>query len=206
MNIEEKLKHFEEASIESAKARSIEIIEEYTLALETIFEEHKSEKQRQAAIQLTLECDNMKLENNKQLSQAQIAIKRELSIKTTELKDKIFVEAGDMLEHYMTTKEYQELLIKYIKEAMDFAQGQEMIIYIDPSDASKKMNLTQATGADLTISEYSFHGGIRAIITERQILIDHSFATKLSEVKEQFSLRLEEAKESFKKKGGTIHG
>lgn len=206
MNIEEKLKHFEEASIESAKARSIEIIEEYTAALDTIFEEHKEQKNRQAQIQLKLECDNMKLENNKKLSQEQISIKRDLSVKMTELKDKIFVEVGDMLEHYMTTKEYQELLIKYIKDALTFAQGQEMIIYIDPSDAGKKVALTRVTGADLTISEYSFSGGIRAIITEKHILIDHSFATKLSEAKEQFSLKVEEAKESFKRKGGPIYG
>jgi len=206
LNIEEKLKHFEEASIESAKARSIEIIQEYTAALETIFKEHKEQKTRQAQIQLKLECDNMKLENNKRLSQEQISIKRDLSVKTTELKDKIFVEVGDMLEHYMTTKEYQELLVKYIKKALEFAQDQEMIIYIDPSDAGKKVALTQATGADLTISQYSFSGGIRAIITEKHILMDYSFATRLTEAKEQFSLKLEEAKESFKTKGGSIHG
>lgn len=206
MNIEEKLKHFEEASIESAKTRSVQIIEEYTAALETIFEEHKEKKNRQAQIQIKLECDNMKLENNKQLSQEQISIKRDLSVKTAELKNKIFVEVDDMLERFMTTKEYLELLINYIKDALAFAQGQNMVIYIDPSDADKKMALALATGADLTISEYSFNGGIRAIITEKHILIDNSFATKITDVKDQFSLRLEEAKESFKFKGGSIHG
>jgi len=206
LNIEEKLKHFEEASIESAKARSIEMIEEYTAALETIFDEHKEQKNRQAQIQLKLECDNMKLANNKQLSQEQIGIRRDLSVKANEIKDKIFVEVGDMLEHFMTTKEYQGLLIKHIKETLDFAQGQEMIIYIDPSDADKKVALTRETGATLTISEYSFKGGIRAIITEKHILIDHSFETKLAEAKEEFSLKMAEAKETFSHKGGTIYG
>ena len=36
------------------------------------------------------------------------------------------------------------------------------------------------------MSEYSFMGGIRAVIPARHILIDNSFQTKLSEAKRDF--------------------
>ena len=61
-----------------------------------------------------------------------------------------------------------------------------MTIYIDPADESMLTSLHAATNTALTLSQYSFGGGIRAVLPSRHILIDNSFSTKLGEIKQDF--------------------
>ena len=67
------------------------------------------------------------------------------------------------------------MLVKQLREAREFAGGDEVILYIDPSDAQKKYSIESEVGAPVTVSEYSFMGGTRAVLPGRNILIDNSF-------------------------------
>ena len=75
----------------------------------------------------------------------------------------------------MKTEEYPRLLISYIEKAARFAGGAAMTIYINPTDADKKEYLEEHTGMALTVSKEDFIGGVRAVIQEKNILIDHAF-------------------------------
>lgn len=187
MTTEEKLKHFLDVSIESATQKSSTLIDDYTEALNKIFEEHKEDATRKADLQVKLGTDSLERDKNKELSKEQIRIKKETSRLQEDLKEQLFVEVKDLLEKYMSTREYQQLLIKQIKEAKEFAGDNEIIIYIDPADSAELMNLQAASNSHLTLSDYSFSGGIRAVINSKNILIDNSFETKLSEAKEAFT-------------------
>ncbi len=187
MTTEEKLKHFLEASIESATNQSTQLIDDYTEALNKIFEDHKADMTRKTDLQIRLGKDSLEREMNKELSREQIRIKRETTKKQTELKDMLFNEVKDLLEEYMSTPEYQELLIRQIKEAAAFAGKDEIVIYIDPADSSELYSLETATHTHLTVSETGFMGGTRAVIKSRNILIDNSFETQLKEAKEAFT-------------------
>ena len=57
----------------------------------------------------------------------------------------------------------------------------------DPADSSKLPSLSAAVNTTLTLSQYSFMGGTRAVVENRHILIDNSFATKLEEEKAAFT-------------------
>ena len=52
MTIEEKLRHFYEVSMESAKDEAAKAIEEYRTSLDTQLEEHKAQNQAAAENQL----------------------------------------------------------------------------------------------------------------------------------------------------------
>ena len=156
MTTEEKLKHFLEASIESATNQSTQIIDDYSKALQILFEDHKIDAQRKAELQIRLGRESLEREMNKELFREQLRIKREM------------------------TK-------KQIKEAAHFAGTDDIMIYIDPSDADRLKELEDATKAHLTVSDTEFMGGTRAVIQSRNILIDNSFETKLKEAKEAFS-------------------
>ena len=106
-----------------------------------------------------------------------------------ELKEKLFVEMKDRLARFAESAEYQRLLVRQLKEAIAFARGEELILYIDPSDAERRTSLEVEAGAPITVSSYSFMGGTRAVIPGRNILIDNSFETKLAEAREKFQLR-----------------
>lgn len=66
-----------------------------------------------------------------------------------------------------------------IFQAVQFAAGEAIVIYINESDKKLIPTLEKRTGAKLTISHEDFKGGIRAIIRSRNVLIDHSFKTQL---------------------------
>ena len=175
MTTEEKLKYFEESSLEEARKQASAMIEEYKVNLDKVEKEHKATTLRQSDLQLKTESDNLKRNNNMALSKEQLQIKRKITQKQNELKEKLFVEVKQLLEDYMTTSAYQQLLIKQIKNIQKEA------------GSDKRSSLQVATGAPVTVSEYSFMGGTRAVLQDRNILIDNSFASKLEKLKADFS-------------------
>ena len=56
-----------------------------------------------------------------------------------------------------------------------------MTVYIDPEDICHKSAISAGANVAVIVSEYSFGGGVRAVISKRGILIDQSFDTKLKE-------------------------
>ncbi len=194
MTTEEKLKHFEEVALERAKTESTTLITDYQASLSKMEEEHKAAKMRQADLQLKAETISLKRERNKTLSKEQLEIKRMLTKKQNELKEMLFVEVKTKLEEYMDTHAYEELLVAQIKDILTFAGDDKVTIYIDPADSTRISALSAATNTTLTLSQYSFMGGTRAVLEKRHILIDNSFATKLAEEKAEFSFS-----------GGNIH-
>jgi len=194
MTTEEKLQHFTMYAMEDAREKSDCMLREYTEALEKIFREHQETKRRQEDLEIRTETERLVRENNKQFSEAQIEIKRTLNRQQEELKNKLFVEVKDMLARFAETREYHQMLIKQLRDAVDFAKGEEVILYIDPSDAHNKYSIETEVGAPVTVSSYSFLGGTRAVLPGRNILIDNSFETRLADARERFRL-----------KGGTHH-
>ena len=73
-----------------------------------------------------------------------------------------------------------------LAHAKSFAKNDDIIIYLDPADASKKHDLEEETKCTLTMSEYSFGGGMRAVIPARSILIDNSMDSRIAEVRNEF--------------------
>lgn len=163
------------------------MIIEHTAALEKIKNEHMDAKKRQSALQIKTETESLKRANNMTLSKEQLRIKRNITKKHNELKEKLFVEIKTLLEDYMATPAYDQLLIHQIQDICKIAGEGKVIIYLDPADSSKQFSLGAATNIQLSLSEYSFMGGTRAVLEDRHILIDNSFETKLAEAKAEFT-------------------
>jgi len=116
-------------------------------------------------------------------------LKRELGKTQAELKKVLFEEVERLLLEYMKTEEYTELLVTYIKKAVKFADGAATTLYINPSDADKKEYLEERTGMTLTVSKEDFIGGVRAVIREKNILIDHAFKGAIEREYNKFLFR-----------------
>ena len=190
MNTEEKLQHFYDLSINSAKEDAQKLIDTQTNALDHLFEEHAEIKQRQAASQLTAESDKLKRDFNKAISSEQLQIKRQLSEVSDTLKDKLFLEVSEKLTIFKETSEYKDMLFRQVGTAVDFAGSDPMNIYIDASDEKFLEPLkSQFTDEHIAfyLSKESFGGGMRAVIRSKNILIDDSFLSLTSEEKEKFT-------------------
>lgn len=186
MNLDVKLDHFYQSVIDEATQESESIISDYKASLEKIYDDKKMELQAKAKARLKVETDNLYREKNKQLSNQAVEIRKTLSVKTQELKDLLFRDIEQKVIAYMETPAYDKLLERQIMSAYKLAKGEEIVIYINPSDAAKHDALQKTTGVELTISNTDFIGGTRAVIHSKHILIDNSFAAKLEEEKQNF--------------------
>jgi vacuolar-type H+-ATPase subunit E/Vma4 len=188
MTLDEKLDHFYTSVIESATKQNIEIVEEYKKTLQKNFEERKDAAMRKAEANYRMASDNIIRERNRKLSAESMEIRRKVLDKTAEVSERIFTDVKQKLEDFMKTSEYDELLCAQIKNANSFAKGDEIVVYLNPSDAQKISTLEEKTGVSLTVSNRDFIGGSRAVIPSRSILIDNSFLTRLEEAKSSFTL------------------
>ena len=89
----------------------------------------------------------------------------------------------------MKTEEYRKTLITYIEKAAAFANGEAMTLYINPTDEDKKNWLEEHTGMSLTVSKEDFTGGVRAVIHERNILIDYAFKGAMEREYQKFAFK-----------------
>lgn len=187
MTTEEKLQHFYDVSMESAREEAQKALEEYRRALDDMFEEHKKEKEKSAELRLKLETENAKREINKALSAEQLHIKRKLSKKQQELREKIFIDLQAKLEIFRKSSDYPQWLEEKIKEAQNIAASDEIQIYLSKIDENLKESIEAETGISIQLSEEPFMGGMRAVIPAKNILIDQTFLTMFESEKEEFN-------------------
>ncbi|HWT75226.1 MAG TPA: V-type ATP synthase subunit E [Mobilitalea sp.] len=188
MTLDEKLEHFYSSVIDSATKQNIEIVEEYKKTLQKNFEERKEAAIRKAEANYRMASDNIIRERNRRLSGESMEIRHKVLEQTADFSDLIFADVRQKLDEFMMTSGYDDLLYAQIKQIIDFAKGDAITIYINPTDTAKKTALEDKTGVSLTISNRDFIGGTRAVIPSHSVLIDNSFMTKLEEAKSSFTL------------------
>lgn len=186
MTVEEKILHLRVAAMEEARAEGNAIIKQHEDVLQHLAEQHKEEARRQSETRVKAERVGAQQQLNMALSKAQLELKREVGKMHKSLKKQLFQEVETRLQEFMKTQEYQDLLVKYIERAAQFADGEEMTIYINPTDAHRKAYLEEHTGMTLTISKEDFLGGMRAVIHKRNILIDHAYKGALESEYDKF--------------------
>lgn len=186
MTLEEKIEEIQASSMEAARAEGNEIIENYQAALEKVFNDHKQEAMRQMETRIKAETVNARQQKNQAMAKAQLELKRQEGRVQKELKDKVFQEVKDLVDQYMKTEEYKDFMLRCIEKSVEFAGGENLTIYMNPSDQEMKEELELKSGTLLTISKEDFIGGVRAVIRGRNVLIDHSFRTALRSEYEEF--------------------
>ena len=158
---EEKITHIRTAAMEEARA--------------------EANARRQSETRVRAESVTAKQQLNMAMSKAQLELKREMGKIQTELKTELFEEVQLKLLAFMRTEEYKEVLIRYIEKAAQFASGMAMTIYINPSE--------ERTGMTLTISKVDFIGGVRAVVPEKNVLVDYAFKGALENEYQKFRFR-----------------
>ncbi|MCD8009270.1 MAG: ATPase [Lachnospiraceae bacterium] len=194
MTIEEKLQNFYDISMDTAREQSGREVADYQAALDKIYEEHCETARRQNDLQLKTEAEEIRKNNNMEISREQIQLKRRYSRREEELTRKLFDEVAEKLAAYKETPDYTEWMKAQVRRAVEFAGTAPVRIYVDPTDEEKIPALLEAAQADnleILPSKESFGGGTRAVIRSRNVLIDHSFARRTAEVRESFQLREE---------------
>ena len=186
MTLDDKLELFYKTTIEDATSQGCEIVESYKKEQEEKYTKKKKKAFEQAELLLKAEQAEILREKNKALSLKMKEVKSEVLKVKNKYRELLFESVLKELKEYMKTSEYIDLLAEQIKEEKKVAKNEELIVYLNPTDADKKDLLEERTGITLTISEIDFLGGTRAVIRKKNILIDNSFLTNMEQEKENY--------------------
>ena len=186
MTIDEKLQHFYEVSLDEAREDAARAIQDHKDYLQKVLEEHKQSRIQTAEAEVKAETEHVRREVNKALSSEQITLKRNWSLKQNELKETLFAEVKNRVQQFTATPEYQDYLCRRIREAKDFAEDVEILIFLSSNDKELLDSLKARTGCPLQVSSENFLGGIRAEIPAKNILIDNSFLSAYEKLKKEF--------------------
>ena len=189
MTLEEKLDIFYNTAISDAMNQSTQIIEEYKQNLDKLQKEHEEEILLKSKTTLKNETEYLIRDKNKRISEETLKLRRLVTQKTNEFEKRIFQRVEQRLFDFMKTPDYLNLLQKQIEYALHYAKGEKIELYINASDENKLDTLEQKFQCSIQISNIDFMGGTRAVIRNRNVLIDNSFATKLAEERESFTLK-----------------
>lgn len=85
MTLDEKLDIFYDSAMKEATTKNIQLVEEYKASLQQIYEEHKESSLQKAQLTLQIETDKLISEKNKKLTEETLKIKRNTSLKISEI-------------------------------------------------------------------------------------------------------------------------
>lgn len=189
MTLEEKIQNLQRVSMEEARAEGNALIKGHADFLSHRLSEHQEKMRMKAGNRIGNEKARIRSRQNREISEYQLRLRRELNDYQEALKKKLFGRVFNLLEDYMKTGEYLDLLCHQVREAMLYADGEETVIYINASDGDLKEAIEERTGALLTVGSEDFIGGIRAVIRTKNILIDRSFSRALEKEYADFLFR-----------------
>ena len=190
LTIEEILLLFTMVTIESVHEECEKSLEEFKKEQDWKFETHKEQHLKEVRIREKALRDAIERKASKEYTCEQLHIKRKINHKQNELKNKLFSLVEDELEKFKETDKYKQLLIYQIKEALYMAGEDEVIVYIGETDANLIEELYTQCAIKPLISRNISKGGIRAEIPTKNMLIDNTFETKISEAWEKFIITL----------------
>lgn len=191
MDLEDKFAYFETQVNQQAQDIIDEQVNQYRATLQKDYDEFVKNTNQEFDAKFVNAKEDMRKELNKNISQSQIHLQRDLYLQEEKLKKTLFAEFNDAIQNYMQTDEYRNQLVVMINNLKDYAEKnrEELVVYINHSDQGMIETLFEETNANIQISDREFLGGVRGVLKDRQVLIDYSFSTLLANVEDSFTIK-----------------
>ena len=191
MDLEDKFAYFETQVNQQAQNIIDEQVNQYKATLQKDYDEFVKNTNQEFDAKFENAKKNMRKDLNKNISQSQIHLQRDLYLQEEKLKKTLFAEFNDAIQNYMQTDEYRNQLVVMINNLKDYAEKnrEELVVYINHSDQGMYEVLLEETNANIQISDREFLGGVRGVLKDRQVLIDYSFSTLLENVEDSFTIK-----------------
>lgn len=191
MDLEDKFAYFETQVNQQAQDIIDEQVNQYRATLQKDYDEFVKNTNQEFDAKFVNAKKNMRKELNKNISQSQIHLQRDLYLQEEKLKKTLFADFNGAIQNYMQTDEYRNQLVVMINNLKDYAEKnrEELVVYINHSDQGMLETLFEETNANIQISDREFLGGVRGVLKDRQVLIDYSFSTLLANVEDSFTIK-----------------
>lgn len=191
MDLEDKFAYFETQVNQQAQDIIDEQVNQYRATLQKDYDEFVKNTNQEFDAKFVNAKKDMRKGLNKNISQSQIHLQRDLYLQEEKLKKTLFADFNDAIQNYMQTDEYRNQLVVMINNLKDYAEKnrEELVVYINHSDQGMIETLFEETNANIQISDREFLGGVRGVLKDRQVLIDYSFSTLLANVEDSFTIK-----------------
>lgn len=186
MDIESKLELFSKNSTKYTQEQVEKELFDYEQALKNDLEKFKEKKEEELRINVNRQKQQLKNDLGRDYSNASFANKSALAKIRADLRAELFNSVLEKLMEHKNSEEYVIELNHMIEEVINLSNGLYTKIFLNKDDYSLKDKLKLPTNAVLLISENDILGGIRAIIDEKNIMIDKCYATILQEQRDSF--------------------
>ena len=177
-------------TIESVHEECEKSLAEFKKEQDWKFETHKEQHLKEVRIREYALRDAIERKASKEYTYEQLHIKRKINHKQNELKKKLFDLVEAKLEEFKKTDQYVQLIVRQIKEALYIAGDEELIVYVGEGDENLIEEFYSQCAIKPSISRNINKGGMRAEIPSKNMLIDNTFETKISEAWEKFIITL----------------
>ena len=151
MTVEEKLDNFRTICVENARKDSVKAQKAVREKLEASFEEHKAQKKESLRTRVYEETIEVRREFNRIESERRAEIRRKMAKRQAVIEDRIFKAAEAKLAEFRNSSSYGEYLVRKITEAINFANGESITVYIDASDKESVRRILEKRGISPTI-------------------------------------------------------
>lgn len=191
MDLEDKFAYFETQVNQQAQDIIDEQVNQYRATLQKDYDQFVKNTNQEFDAKFVNAKKDMRKELNKNISQSQIHLQRDLYLQEEKLKKTLFADFNDAIQNYMQTDKYRNQLVVMINNLKDYAEKnrEELVVYINHSDQGMIETLFEETNANIQISDREFLGGVRGVLKDRQVLIDYSFSTLLANVEDSFTIK-----------------
>ena len=192
--VDKKLQIFEEAVMQEANQKKIEIDSELDKKKKDALEQFELNVLEQVYFTIQKEKAASTRQKNEAISKALASSRKTLLLGREKMVEELFARIESRLDGFKKSEAYKEYLQNSAAVAISSVGEGDIAILIDSTDIALTDWLSGATGKEVLQDSVKIAGGCRAFNRTKNIIFDNSLISRIEEVKEKF---LEEAKLSI---------
>lgn len=179
-------------SIESAAdEKNREVLRDADREIEAILRETETELSAIHAQYLEKAKRDLALESNRQKFLAKQEVKRKVSSVRQQLIHEAIDKSLQNMAHIRSDSMYASLYERLVDEVIRSLAGEQIVLHIDPADATLCEKVFHKKGLDYRIEEdLRTIGGLCGTSADGKIRADNTLETRLSKIQEQSTLEI----------------
>lgn len=187
MKVSEKMDIFYQATIDAANEQAGKMLQEYKETYEDGLEEYEKQRKKAMETGMRMAKERLRKRVNRETSEEMLKAKMEYHARQEEKKEELFELVQRKIDAYRKSDAYPAYLKEKVQRAVAFADGNTVVVSLDKDDEEYLDMLKNEFQCEWKISDTPFGGGIKAVIPEKNVLVDESLGTKFAAEKEHFS-------------------
>ena len=187
MNVRKKLDAFTNIVLQEAEQSRKEMLSEMNRQVDAACAEAERAARRQAEERLRVEQLKAEQLKNRDIIRASTNARKGLLTLRNKLTDEVFEAVTQKLRAFAQTSAYEDYLTQVAARLKAQNQGQAIILTFCADDMPVGRRVAQSLQLQAQETDEDIIGGLRALLPDKNAIIDESFATRLQKERSSFS-------------------